>query len=108
MVAFTLACLQLHVAFTWACLQLQVAFTLAYVQLLVAFTWVLLADSFHSCLVDCNILIKCRSFRLQDDAPIDVSSYSAVVLPMLPFITAIAHKGFLTGVNLFFACDTQM
>ena len=47
-------------------------------------------------------------FASLDCVPIDVSSYSAVALPMLPFITAIAQKGFLKGVNEFFACDTQM
>ena len=34
-----------------------------------------------------------------DCVPIDVSSYSAVALPMLPFITAVTQKGFLAGVN---------
>ena len=38
-------------------------------------------------------------FVFLDCVPIDVSSYSAVALPMLPFITAVAQKGFLTGVN---------
>ena len=47
-------------------------------------------------------------FASLDCVPIDVSSYSAVAFPMLPFITAITHKGFLMGVNEFFTCDTQM